>query len=171
MAKKSKNKNNVLFGVLAIVFAIVAMVATCFPISVTSNTKIMGIELDEPMTSDKGFTDWFNYVTSMVQNESETIWGWAIAKILMIATLIVVILVLFTQIAKFFVKNKGFSKISLYLAVVGLCVGALYLVAFLVGCFVQTENNSLLTVYQLPHVGGILIGVGAIISSFCATKA
>ena len=144
--KKTKNKNNLLFCLLAICSAVLTFVSMAFHF-VGSKASTSGILGNNSATSTMSLGEWFDFVAKA--EKVEGIVSWQIARILFVVTLILVGLIVIGLIVNWFIKNKNLSTAIKIVSALTIVV----VLAFVILMFVGSSALS-----SSANLGGIIGG-------------
>jgi len=144
--KKTKNKNNLLYGLLTICSAVLTFVSLAFHF-VGSKASTSGILGSNSSSSTMSLGDWFDFVTDA--EKVEGIVSWQIARILFIVALVLVGLIAIGIVVNYFIKNKSFSTAIKIVSALTIVVALVFVILMFVGS--SALSNS-------ANLGGIIGG-------------
>ena len=158
---------NLIMKIIGIIAGAMSFVAMALPFLALQNTVKVG-DAKTSSTESIGFADW----KKLLEVESDKIWAWQISNILLIATLVLVGLILAMALLSFFVKNKNLQKANKFVSIITVVVAVLYLIFFVIGCFVQSYSGTIYSATFFPHFGAALLGLGALFAGMllCAAE-
>ena len=102
--------------------------------------------------------------------ENSKIWLWQLSNILMIITLVLVGLIIVVTVVKFFFEKDLINKINKYLSASVMVLASAFIIFFIIGALSQAFVSGIFTTSLFPHIGPMLLGIFAILSSISSFK-
>lgn len=156
MAKSKKSSGGFITRICTIALAVLSFVAMAFKFgSAKSDFDSQSFDLGE----------WFDSIESGMEFKVEGMGWWNTAKIFMIIALVIVGILAVIAILQFFMDNKIFSLLMKFGGIAGIVVAVVFVVTLVAGCISLSSDY----VSYLPHAGSILLAIGTIGASVCAT--
>ncbi len=138
--KKTKNKNNLLFGLLTICSAVLTFVSLAFHF-VGSKASTSGILGNNSSSSTMSLGDWFDFV-SKAENV-EGIVSWQIARIVFIVVLVLVALIAIGLIVNYLIKNKTLSTVNKIISALTIVFALVFIILMFVGSSALSSSANL----------------------------
>ena len=155
-----KTKNLVL-KIISVILSVVAFISMAFPFVLTMISRIIPNHDSIHSSQSMLFSDWI----TLLGKDSESLWGWKTARVIMIILFIVLLLIIIGTVLQFFMKNKYVDMAYKYLSIAGIVLAGLFIVFFIIGCVLQFGNTEFSSVAVFPHAGSSILGVSSLISS------
>lgn len=142
MAKKrtKNNKNILIYGLLTVCSAVLTFVSLVFHF-VGSRASTSGILGNNSSSSTMSLGDWFDFVSTA--EKVDGIISWQIARILLIATLVMVGLIVIGLIINGFLKNKGLKTVLRIFSVLTIVLALIFIILMFVGSSALSSSANL----------------------------
>jgi len=165
--KKTKNKNGMIFGIIALVSAVLTFVSMAFHF-VGSKASTSGILGSNSSTSTMTLGDWFKFIDNA--EKVEAIISWQIARVLFIVTLVLVGLIAIGLILNAFVRSKGFKLALNIVNVVTIVIAIIFMILMFTGSSALSSSANLGGIIggsytYSPYIAPYLITIFAITTS------
>lgn len=171
--KKTKNKNSLIYGIIALVSAVLTFVSMAFHF-VGSKVSTSGVLGNNSSSSTMSLGDWFDFVSNA--EKVDGIVSWQIARVLFIVVLVMVGLVAIGLIVNSFLKSKGFKTALNVLSILTILVALVFIILMFVGSSALSSSTDLggiiggaYTYY--PYLATYFITIFSIISAVFACLA
>lgn len=119
-------------------------------------------------TTKWNISTWFDAINDM--KNYDDIGNWQVAKLLLIVTAVLLVVMLALLVIKFFVKHPVIKWSTFFVGIVAAVCGALFMILTLVGCGALSGGiNAISTgVEYIANIGVYLFGIGAAVSGISA---
>ena len=154
---------DLIIKILCIVFGVMAFVSMLLPFLILKTTTDYGVGAITN-TNTVSFSRWWE----VLQGDSERLWANKIAAVLMIFVFVLIALIITFTIIRFFVNKKMLNKINKVVAILCIVASILFIIFFIIGCFLQFSSTKYSLYTVMPHAGPIVILVAGLVASICS---
>lgn len=159
---RKKNLNLIIISVALGVLSYLSLLSPFFLQNQTPTTSGASASI----TKIFSFSDWQN----ILKIQSQTLWCWKLANVLMIISFVLITAIIVISIVKYFVKNDVLLKIHKGISIAEIVIASAFLLFFIIGCLMQFATTTSYHLLVFPHVGPALLGLSSLASAIISLK-
>lgn len=158
-------KKNLILIIISVALGVLSYLSLLFPFFLQSQTPTTS-GASVSITKIFSFSDWQN----ILKIQSQTLWCWKLANVLMIISFVLIAAIIVISIVKHFVKNDVLLKIHKGISIAEIVIASAFLLFFIIGCLMQFATTTNYHLLVFPHVGPALLGLSSLASAIISLK-